>query len=393
MHRTFPKNITERWRNPNGLVQVFIGPRQVGKTTTANALADPRHTIFFSADAPAPPPATIIEDQWNIARRIKSKDRTLVLDEVQKIPGWSEVVKKLWDEDKRNNLSLRVALLGSSALLIEKGLSESLTGRFETNCFPHWTYGEIQKLASVSLDDYLTLGGYPKAYSFGDDTERARSYIEQSIVEPTLGRDILSLHAVDKPALLRQLFWYVSKLPAQIVSFDKILGSLQDRGNSATVAHYAELLKMAFMVVPIFKYSKAAHRTKRSLPKWIFPNPALVSVRERSAVHRGFLLENLVGAHLLNVTYGSPRFQLSYWREAGNEIDFVVLDNFDPVLCIEVKSNRDKKIPSAATLAKAGLTCPTGVVNKDNLEVFLSTTSLDEAIATALPPAYRRAGV
>lgn len=114
-----------------------------------------------------------------------------------------------------------MALLESSALLKEKGLSESLTCRFEANFSPHWTYGEVRKLSKVSVEDYLTLGGYPKAYSFSDDTERARSYIEQSIIEPTLGRDILSLHAVDKPALLRQLFWFVSKLPAQIVSFEK----------------------------------------------------------------------------------------------------------------------------------------------------------------------------
>jgi hypothetical protein len=384
MSRIFPKNLLNRWQNPNGLIQVFIGPRQVGKTTTATSLANPEHTIFFSADAPAPPPFTAIEEQWNLARKIKSNDRTLILDEIQKIPGWSEVVKKLWDEDKRNNFNMRVALLGSSALLIEKGLSESLTGRFEANFFPHWTFGEVQKLAPVSIDEYMFLGGYPKAYSFGADIERARSYLEQSIIEPTLGRDILSLHAVDKPALLRQLFWYVSKLPAQIVSFDKILGSLQDRGNSATIAHYAELLRLAFIVVPIFKYSKATHRTKRSLPKWIFPNPALISVQNRQTTNKGFLIENLVGGHLLNITYGSPSLQLAYWREDRNEVDFVMLDNYEPIFCLEVKSNRDKKVPTASILKKAGLTCPIKIVNESSLEVFLLSTSIKEALESAV---------
>lgn len=379
MNRTFPKDLAKRWQNPNGLIQVFVGPRQVGKTTTANSLANPASTIFMNADAPAPPAIAAIEEKWNLARKIADDERTLVLDEVQKIPGWSEVVKRLWDEDQRSKLKMRVALLGSSALLIEKGMSESLTGRFEANFFPHWTYGEVQKLTPVSINEYVTLGGYPKAYSFGEDTERARAYLEQSIIEPTLGRDILSLHAVDKPALLRQLFWYVSKLPAQIVSFDKILGALQDRGNSATIAHYAELLKMAFMVVPIFKYSQATHRTKRSLPKWIFPNPALVSLRDNKAAGRGFVIENLVGAHLLNITYSSPRFQLSYWREGNSEIDFVILDNFDPIFCIEVKSNQDRILPAASLLAKAGLTCPIRIVNESNLESFLRTTSIEEA--------------
>ena len=381
MNRIFPKYLLKRWENPNGLIQVFIGPRQVGKTTAAENLAKSGETVFFSADAPAPPSASIIEEQWKLARAIESEGRTLVLDEVQKIPGWSEVVKRLWDEDKRHKVKLRVALLGSSALLIEKGLAESLTGRFEVNFFPHWTYGEVRQLASASIDQYLRLGGYPKAYSFGDDTDRALSYIEQSIIEPTLGRDILSLHAVDKPALLRQLFWYVSKLPARIVSFDKILGALQDRGNSATIAHYAELLRLAFLVVPIFKFSGKAHRTKRSLPKWIFPNSALLSGISHSLENRGFLVENAVGGHILNLTYGSSRFELLYWREGNYEIDFVLQDNSEAVCAIEVKSNRSKKLPSEALLKKAGLHCPVGVVNEDNFERFLLASSLNEALS------------
>lgn len=383
MKRIFPKNLVKHWENPNGLIQVFIGPRQVGKTTTAQALANSSETIFFSADAPASPPVSVIQDNWNLARGIESEERTLVLDEIQKIPGWSETVKRLWDEDKLRKTKIRIGILGSSALLIEKGLAESLTGRFEVSFFPHWTYGEVRELAGASIEDYLLLGGYPKAYSFGEDIERALSYIEQSIVEPTLGRDILSLHAVDKPALLRQLFWYVSKLPARIVSFDKILGALQDRGNSATISHYAELLRLAFLVVPIFKFSVKAHRTKRSLPKWIFPNPALLVQVNQTPEEYGFLIENLVGAHILNITYGTPRFELSYWREGDCEIDFVLQKDSEPVLALEVKSNRSKKIPSTSMLERAGLVCPVGSVNETNLEKFLLTTSFEELLSIA----------
>jgi len=383
MNRIFPKNLAKRWLDPHGLIQVFIGPRQIGKTTAADALADARHTVFFSADAPAPPAVSLIEEQWARARAISTDERTLVLDEVQKIPGWSEVVKKLWDEDKRSKINLRVALLGSSALLIEKGLAESLTGRVEVNFFPHWTYSEVRQLAAVSVKQFAYLGGYPKAYSFGDDTERAISYIEQSIIEPTLGRDILSLHAVDKPALLRQLFWYVSKLPARIISFDKILGALQDRGNSATISHYAELLRLAFLVVPIFKFSAKVHRTKKSLPKWIFPNSALLIHTKATDEEWGFLVENLVGGHILNISYGLPRVELMYWRDGDYEIDFVIEQNSEALFALEVKSNRSKKMPSSAMLEKAGLRCPIGIVNEENLESFLLTTSIEEAIGVA----------
>src|SRR5262249_7509819 len=156
-----------------------------------------------------------------------------------------------------------------------------LTGRFEVNFFPHWTFFEVAQLKNVSWKEYIFFGGYPKVYDFLDDRARAREYIDNSIIEPTLGRDILALHSVDKPALLRQLFWYVCKTPCRIVSFQKILGDLRDRGNSATLAHYAELLRLAFLVVPIFKYTKQPHRAKRSLPKWVFPNPALIADREQ----------------------------------------------------------------------------------------------------------------
>jgi len=389
--RAFPKNLNTHWQDPRGLIQVFLGPRQVGKTTAATALANPDSTVFFSADAPAPPSLSRIEEQWIQARELESSERTLVLDEIQKIPGWSEVVKKMWDEDRRQNRQLRVAVLGSSALLIEKGLSESLTGRYETNFFPHWTLGEVRRLASVSVDTYLQLGGYPKAYDFGDDVERARSYIETGILEPTLGRDILALHAVDKPALLRQLFWYVSRLPAQIVSFQKILGALQDRGNSATIAHYAELLRLAFLVVPIYKFTRAEHRTKRSLPKWILPNPALVAVGRETPESRGFLIENLVGAHLLNITYGMSRYQLHYWREDNAEIDFVISYDGEPIHALEIKSNRKRKAPSAALLKKAGLSCPSGVVNESNLEAALCGNSIDEVIAISMDPSLGNA--
>jgi uncharacterized protein len=139
------------------------------------------------------------------------------------------------------------------------------------NHFPHWTFGEVENAFRSNLNEYVYWGGYPKIYSLKDDEERANDYLQNSIIETTLGRDILSLHSVDKPALLRQLFWYISRLPAQMVSYEKILGALQGKGNSATIVHYAQLLQMAFVIVPIFKYSKVKHRKKKVFPNGLFP--------------------------------------------------------------------------------------------------------------------------
>jgi predicted AAA+ superfamily ATPase len=380
MDRTFPKSLQRRWNDPKGLIQVFTGPRQVGKTTAATTLMDERVTVYANADLPTPPTPDFIESHWNKARTIADPQRTLVLDEVQKIPRWSEVVKNLWDEDKRDSLDMRVCLLGSSSMLIEKGLSESLTGRFEVNYFPHWTYGECKSCFNISVDDYLQVGGYPKSYDLLDDEERLESYLHNGILEPTLGRDILALHAVDKPALLRQLFWYVSRLPAQIVSYGKILDHLQGKGNAATLVHYADLLSKAFLLCPLSKFSQRTHRTKRSIPKWILPNPGLVETSIKRKDAKGFVFENLVGSHILNVIFGHKEYELQFWREDKWEVDFILTRYNEPVIALEVKSGRVKKLPNVELLARKGIACSHAIITRENIQDFLSTSTVEEIV-------------
>lgn len=381
MDRLLPQSLQNRWKNPKGLIQVFTGPRQVGKTTTAISLMDSDVSVYANADLPTPPTADFIEEHWKKARAIDNDERALVLDEVQKIPRWSEIVKSLWDEDQRNNLKMRVCLLGSSSLLIEKGLSESLTGRFEASYFPYWTYGECHRTFKATLSDYIRIGGYPKSYEFIDDKERLENYIQNSILEPTLGRDILVLHSIDKPALLRQLFWYISRLPSQIVSYEKILGHLQGKGNSATLVNYADLLHKAFILCPISKFSQRTHRTKRSIPKWIIPNPALVESSLRNSDQNGFVFENLIGSHILNILFGHKEYELRFWREDSLEVDFILTRQNEPILAVEVKSGRVKNIPSSEKLKKAGLECPFKVISMNNVEAFLNTYSVEEMVA------------
>jgi len=362
------------------LIQVIYGPRQVGKSTAILELAKESSSFYVSADSPSFPKAESIWEEWEKARQTLPENGVFIFDEIQKIPRWSEAIKKIWDERIRKGTKQNIWILGSSALLLEKGLSESLTGRFEINYFPHWTFGEVESIFKVSLEDYVYWGGYPKIYSLYNDSERADDYLFNSIIETTLGRDILSLHSIDKPALLRQMFWYISRLPAQIVSFEKILGSLQGKGNSATIVHYAELLKMAFLIVPIFKYSNAKHRTKKSIPKWIIPNPALVDVSIKEEGLKNFTFENLVGSHLLNITFGKHEQELFYWNENGKEIDFVLCKRGIPQFAIEVKSGRKKKLLPESTLQSAGISCPYFIVDQNNIRDFLRTNSINELV-------------
>ena len=130
----FKRDITltlgERLRETARAIQVVIGPRQVGKTTAIRQLLReceaPYH--YAAADLPAPPETAWIMAEWSRARAliVKKDHAVLVLDEVQKVSRWSEVVKKLWDEDRSAGRDLRVVILGSSSLLIQKGLTESL---------------------------------------------------------------------------------------------------------------------------------------------------------------------------------------------------------------------------------------------------------------------------
>lgn len=379
MDRFFPKSLEKSWKDPKSLIQIFTGPRQVGKTTTALTLRNKKTSLYASADQSTPPTIDFIQSHWEKARDIQSPERTLILDEIQKIPNWSEKVKSLWDEDRRNKIPLKIALLGSSALLIEKGLSESLMGRFELHHFPHWTFKECHENFKASLENYILAGGYPKAYDFINEEERLDNYIQNSILEPSLGRDILSLHSVEKPALLRQLFWYVSRLPAHIVSFEKILSHLQGRGNSATLVHYADLLSKAFLLIPLSKFSSTLHRTKKSIPKWILPNPALVETSLKQKVD-GFVFENIVASHLLNICFGQRRYSLKYWREDSWELDFILCKNNLAKLAIEVKSGRVKKIPSAKKLKDKGIHCPLLVISQENILEILKYLSIDELI-------------
>ena len=284
--------ILERAHEPRRFIQVLAGPRQVGKTTLARQVMDaigiPGH--FASADAPDPEDIGWIYTQWAIGRQAAANGGRagglLVLDEVQKIRDWSDVVKQLWDEDSAGGTPLRVMLLGSAPLLVRQGLSDSLAGRFEIVRVTHWTYGEMRDAFGWDLDTYLFYGGYPGAAPLIKRHDRWEEYILDAIVETNLSRDILLLNRVEKPALLRQLFRLACSYSGQVLSYTKMLGTLTDAGNTVTLAHYLELLGGAGMVTGIGKYSGSAVRRRASSPKLLALNTALMTATSRIGFDR-----------------------------------------------------------------------------------------------------------
>ena len=336
---------------PPALIHLVVGPRQVGKTTAAQAVAARWEgpVRYAAADELLPPGPEWIRTQWQLARR-QSRDRPglLVLDEVQKVPGWSEVVKGLWDADRRARHPVRVVVLGSSALLLARGSTESLAGRFFLHRCLHWSYRECRDAFGWDLERWLFFGGYPGTAPLVDDVAAWRSYVRDSLIEAVLGRDVLALERVTKPALLRQLFAFVCRLPAQPVAYNKMLGQLQDAGNTTTLAHYLRLLEGAFLVSGLERFSPGQARSRGSTPKLLAWNNALVSALDlrdpEEARHDGawwgHLVENAVGAHLVNHLQGLA-YEVSWWREGHVEVDYVVRGGRG-VWAIEVKSGRQR---------------------------------------------------
>lgn len=342
--------ITER----KNLIQVITGPKQVGKTTLANQLTKkikiPFH--FVSADAIPSSNSIWIQQQWDSVRaKLKSSGSSvylLVIDEIQKINNWSELVKKEWDKDRRQNINIRVILLGSSTLLIAKGLSESLMGRFELIQLPHWSYSEMAEAFDFSAEDFVYFGGYPGSAHLIEDELRWKDYIRNSIIEPTISKDILQLTSIQKPALLKNLFELGCIFSGEVLSYTKILGQLTGVGNTTTLSQYQKLLDEAWLLSGIQKFSGSKIKSRSSSPKWLVYNTSLSSVYDDSyfksikndQVKWGRKVEQAVGTHLINSARVN-NFQIFYWREVNDEVDFII-QRGKKIIPIEVKIGKIK---------------------------------------------------
>src|SRR5712692_1654385 len=378
--------LARRLAEPRRFIQVVAGPRQVGKTTLVQQVAEAsgRPVQFASADEPTLRGPQWVAQQWEAARLMGGRGGALlVLDEVQKATGWAESVKRLWDEDTRAKRTLKVVLLGSAPLLIQRGLSESLAGRFEILYLPHWSAAEMREAFGWSLERFLFYGGYPGAAPLAEDHGRWVRYVRDALIETTIARDVLLLTRVDRPALLRRLFELGCRYSGQVLSYTKMLGQLQDAGNTTTLAHYLDLLSGAGMLTGLPKYARQPVRQRGSSPKLQVLNTALITAQSgltldearRDHEFWGRLVESAVGAHLANAAAAGV-CELFYWRNGNLEVDFVVKAG-RAITAIEVKSGRAREAPSGlAAFAQTAKPTRTLLVGGDGIPVseFLTQT-------------------
>ncbi len=356
----------------------IIGPRQVGKTTIAlqarqqliesgftcqyisfddprlNKPGWPRDTnISDTAQIEKFSNPNILVDIWENAREdsLKSpRGHVLFLDEVQLIPRWSNYVKGLWDRDRREGYPLHVVILGSAVWQMLVGRNESLTGRFRELSVKHWSFQEMEKAFGLTAEQFMFYGGYPA--SWPDEAEKSRfdywrEYITKTIVGSVIGRDIVSLKQIEKPALMRQLIDIAPSYSGQIMAYNKLLGLLQDKGNAATVKHYLDLLSDAGLITTLFRYTPTPHLGIVSRPKFNVLNTALMTAPsgysfKEAQIYRSFwgrVVESAVGAHLCNTRNTATR--IHYWRDKNgeHEVDFVI-SRGPHLVGVEVKSGK-----------------------------------------------------
>ena len=347
--------IKKRLEEPRRFVQVVMGARQIGKSTVVkqvlNDLTIPY--MLFSADNVPATNSAWITDCWAAVRSLKEskgyESIVLVIDEIQKIANWSEAVKKEWDNDTFYDRNIKVLILGSSRVLLERGLSESLAGRFEEIRMGHWSYSEMKECFGFSLDRYIFYGGYPGAASLIGDDDRFQQYIQSSIIDATINKDILMDTPIGKPALLRQAFELGAAYSGELLSLTKMLGALQDAGNTSTLAGYINLLDESGLLCGIQKFGMDMARRKASVPMFLVYNNALKTVYntstfENSILDRkvwGHIFESGIGAYIVSQAF-VHRFEVFYWRERNYEVDFVLRKRGSSV-AIEVKSNAEKR--------------------------------------------------
>ncbi len=344
--------VKSRMNEPRKFIQVLMGPRQVGKTTMMKQLTEEveTDTISVSADGVINSNWLWIQQIWENARiQLKNavnNELILIIDEIQKLDNWSEIVKEQWDFDTKENNNIKVILLGSSRLMIQKGLTESLAGRFEVTYVGHWSFSEMEEAFSWNVNQYIYYGAYPGAANLIHEEERWKNYIKDSLIETSISKDILMLTRVDKPAVLKRLFELGCLYSGQILAYTKLLGELQDAGNTTTLSHYLTLLSDSGLLGATEKYAGNVIRKRASKPKFQVFNNALLTAQDDLTYEKvlsdskiwGRLVESAIGAHLINNAI-TNNYIVYYWREKNDEVDFI-LERKNTLIALEVKTGR-----------------------------------------------------
>ncbi len=302
----------------------LIGPRQVGKTTLAHALAAERQPAPAFLDLERPADRARLADPEAALRALEG--RLVVLDEIQRVPDLFPVLRVLVDERRRvGRPSGHFLVLGSASVDLLNQTSESLAGRIEYLELAPFDLGET----GVDAQDRLWLrGGFPEAFLARDET--ASLAWRQQFAQTYLERDIASFAPRLPRETLRRFWTMLAHEQGAEFNASKLAAGL---GVSAqTVSRYLDLLVDLMLVRRLPAWFENVGKRLRKAPRTYLHDSgmvhALLGIDTLDALlghpvcggsWEGFVVENLIGA-------AGPSLQPHGYRtSAGAEIDLLLV--------------------------------------------------------------------
>ena len=324
----------------------LTGLRRTGKTTillkaVKDSMADygKENIIYFSFDDFKDAKLKdVIEAYFELMKKNSREPLLFLFDEIQKVSGWEEQLKRIYDENK----NFKFVISGSESLFIRKGTRESLAGRIfefqvKTLSFKEFLEFRGKKFDNLALykkeilsefKNFLYCNGFPEIIN--ENEEFIKKYIKENVVEKIIYRDIPQIVPIENPEILSQMLNIIAKEPGQIIQMDKIAKELNI--SRQTASNYLDYLEKSFLIRKLYNFSRNARKTQTRLKKYypviLFPE----EIENREIF--GSVFETFA-VNELNAEF--------FWRDTyKNEVD-IILKNKE-IIPIEIKvSNIETK--------------------------------------------------
>lgn len=325
----------------------IVGPRQVGKTSLAQHLAAqwPGDTVYLDLETPADfnklkEPLLYLEPL---------QDKTVILDEVQRVPGLFPVLRGLID---RHRVPGRFILLGSASPELIRDASESLAGRI--------AYFELPPLSRIEVSsetDFRThwlRGGFPESLLAADDEQSLRW--RDNFIRTYLERDLPMLGLSANPVLTRRLWTMLAHYSGNLLVLENLGNAMGI--SSPTVRRYIDFFEAAYLI--------------RRIPPWfaniskrLVKSPKLY-IRDTGVLHALLdigTVDQLHGHPVLGASWEGyviqeiatmlpPRHELYFYRtQDGTEADLVVVKAGVPDLLLEIKYSSTPAVTKGMRIA------------------------------------------
>ncbi len=317
---------------------VFVGgPRQVGKTTFAlkflGTKANEKHPAYLNWDNR--------EHREKILRvQFPSQEKLVVLDEVHKFAGWRNLVKGYYDTHKSETTLL---VTGSARLDYYRKGGDSLQGRYHYYRLHPFSLSEVDAARhSSALSDLLRYGGFPEPFTVASERQWRRWQREQR--ERVIRDDLRDLEKVREVSMVELLLEHLPRCVGSPLSVLHLSQLLQVSPHA--VEHWVSILERLYVCFRIAPYGSAKIRAVRKEKKLYFWDWS-------QAPEGGARFENLVACQLLKYCHLQEdtqgyRMELRFLRDTDKrEVDFVVLQEGEPVFAVECKSGDQAASPAA----------------------------------------------